>query len=115
VLAQTHDAFTVRYAGTGLEVHGAEGSIVARDVMTQEPIGSVVLRNSGGEREVDIPDRRDLYEVALEDFARAIKEKTDPAVTGAEGVRALAVALAVQEAAGAGGRVPVMTEPVMEG
>ena len=112
VLAQTHDAFTVRYAGTGLEVHGTEGSIVARDVMTQDPVGSVLLRDSGGERELDIPERRDLYEVSLEEFARAVQEKAEPAVTGVDGVRALAVALAVQEAAGSGLRIPVVTEPV---
>ena len=114
VLAQTHDAFTVRYAGTGLEVHGAEGSIVAKDVMTQDPIGTVVLRDASGVRELDIPDRRDMYEVALEAFARAVEEKIEPAVTGVDGARALAVALAVQEAAGSGRRVPVVTEPVAE-
>ena len=114
VLVQTHDAFTVRYAGTGLEVHGTEGSIVARDVMTQDPVGSVHLRDSGGERELDIPGRRDLYEVSLEKFARAVEEKAEPAVTGVDGVRALAVALAVQEAASSGRQVPVVTEPVAE-
>ena len=115
VLAQTHDAFTVKYAGTGLEVHGVEGSIVAKDVMTQDPIGTVILRATGGERELNIPNRRDLYEVALEAFARAVEEKTDPAVTGVDGVRALAVAVAVQDAASSGQRIPVVTEPVTEG
>ena len=107
VMVQTHDAFTVGYAGTGLEVHGSEGSIIARDVMTQEPTGSVLLRDATGERELEIPDRRDLYDVSLEEFSRAVHEKIAPAVTGADGVRALAVALAVQEAAGSGHRVPV--------
>lgn len=114
VVVQTHDAFTVGYAGTGLEVHGDEGSIVARDVMTQEPTGSVLLRDAAGERELDIPDRRDMYEVALEAFARAVDEKIAPAVTGVDGVRALAVALAVQEAADSGHRVPIVTDPVAE-
>jgi 1,5-anhydro-D-fructose reductase (1,5-anhydro-D-mannitol-forming) len=114
-VAQTHDAFTVGYAGTGLEVHGTEGSIVARDVMTQEPTGSVLLRDAAGERELDIPGRRDLYEVALEEFSRAVEEKTAPAVTGVDGVHALAVALAVQVAAGSGHRVPIVTDPVTEG
>ena len=115
VLAQTHDAFTVRYAGTGFEVHGAEGSIIARDVMTQEPVGTVVLRDSSGEREVDIPNRRDMYEVALEEFARAVEEKTAPAVSGVDGAQALAVALAVQEAANSGNRIPIMSERYTEG
>jgi 1,5-anhydro-D-fructose reductase (1,5-anhydro-D-mannitol-forming) len=115
VLAQTHDAFTVQYAGTGLEVHGTDGSIFGKDVMTQDPLGSVFLRDSSGERELDIPDRRDLYDVALEAFARAVEEKTEPAVTGVDGVRALAVALAVQEAAHSGSRVQIDTEPAAEG
>jgi len=114
VLAQTHDAFTVRYAGTGLEVHGTEGSIIAKDVMTQDPTGSVLLRDPTGERELDIPGRRNLYEVALEAFARAVEEKSEPAVTGVDGVRALAVALAVQEAAQSGRQVEIDTEPVAE-
>ncbi len=82
--------------------------------MTQDPIGTVVLRDASGERELDIPDRRDMYEVALEAFARAVEEKIEPAVTGVDGARALSVALAVQEAAGSGRRVPVVTEPVAE-
>lgn len=115
VLAQTHDAFTVRYAGTGLEVHGSEGSIIARDVMTQDPVGSVLLRDAGGEREVDIPGRRDLYDVAVEAFARAVAGGPGPAVTGLDGIHALAVALAVQEAAVSGERVPVITIPLTGG
>jgi 1,5-anhydro-D-fructose reductase (1,5-anhydro-D-mannitol-forming) len=114
VLVQTHDAFTVQYAGTGLEVHGTDGSILARDVMTQDPVGSVFLRDSNGEQELSIPGRRDLYEVSLEEFARAVEEKGDPAVTGIDGVRALAVALAVQEAASSGRQIRVVTEPVPE-
>jgi 1,5-anhydro-D-fructose reductase (1,5-anhydro-D-mannitol-forming) len=114
VLAQTHDAFTIQYAGTGLEVHGTEGSIIARDVMTQDPVGSVLLRDASGERELDIDGRRDLYEVSLEEFARAVEEKTEPAVTGIDGIRALAVALAVHEAARSGHQIPVVTEPAAE-
>jgi 1,5-anhydro-D-fructose reductase (1,5-anhydro-D-mannitol-forming) len=114
-LAQTHDAFTVAYAGTGLEVHGTAGSIIARDVMTQDPVGSVVLRDSGGDREIDIPGRRDLYEVSLEAFAGAVAHGTGPAVTAEDGIRALAVALAVKQAADSGLRVSVVTGPDAEG
>ncbi len=46
ITAQFHDAFTTRYAATGFEVHGSEGSLVATDVMTQKPIGAVHLRNA---------------------------------------------------------------------
>jgi 1,5-anhydro-D-fructose reductase (1,5-anhydro-D-mannitol-forming) len=115
VVVQTHDAFTVAYAGTGFEVHGTDGSIFATDVMGQEPIGNVILRDATGEQVLEVPNRRDMYEVSLEAFARAIEEKTEPAVTGVDGVLALAVALAVQEAAGSGHRVQIVSDPVIEG
>jgi len=107
VLVQTHDAFTVAYARTGLEVYGEEGSIVAVDVMTQDPGGQVTLRDRSGEHEVQVPDRRDLYEVALEAFAGAVRGDGRPVVDGVDGARALAVALAVKEAAESGRTVAV--------
>ncbi|TCF99127.1 hypothetical protein BZM27_54975 [Paraburkholderia steynii] len=48
VLAQVHDAFTVPYAPTGLEVHGTEGSLIGRDVMTQQPIGELQVAHFQG-------------------------------------------------------------------
>lgn len=111
VLVQMHDAFTVAHAGTGIEVHGTDGSIVATDVMTQDPVGAVVLRDSTGTREVDIPDRPDLYDTILRAFGAAAAGAGEPTVTGVEGVHALAVALAVAEAAESGRTVPVLTDP----
>jgi 1,5-anhydro-D-fructose reductase (1,5-anhydro-D-mannitol-forming) len=111
VLVQTHDAFTVGYADTGFEVHGSDGSIIARNTMTQDPVGSVVLHDRSGEREIRIADRRDLYEVTLEAFAEAIDGKGRPIVDGADGARALAVALAVKEAAATGRTAVVVSEP----
>jgi 1,5-anhydro-D-fructose reductase (1,5-anhydro-D-mannitol-forming) len=46
VLAQLHDALNVAHAGIGIEIHGSAGSIVGRDVMTQQPTGEVRLRNA---------------------------------------------------------------------
>lgn len=113
VLAQTHDAFTVAHAETGLEVHGTEGSIMATGVMTQDPVGTVALRDRSGTREVDIGDRPDLYDVILRAFGAAVHEGGEPTVTGAQGVHALAVALAVREAAQSARTVPVpIDEPV---
>ena len=50
VLAQFHDAFTTRYATTGFEVHGDEGSLIGRDCMTQAPKGEVLLRTPAARR-----------------------------------------------------------------
>jgi 1,5-anhydro-D-fructose reductase (1,5-anhydro-D-mannitol-forming) len=111
VLAQTHDAFTVANAETGLEVHGTDGSIMATEVMTQDPVGTVVLRDASGMREIDIPDRPDLYDVTLDAFTRAIRGDGVPIAGGVEGAHALALALAVLEATRSGRTVPVVTTP----
>jgi 1,5-anhydro-D-fructose reductase (1,5-anhydro-D-mannitol-forming) len=106
VLVQTHDAFTVAYAPTGIHVIGEDGAILATDVMTQEPIGTVVLRDASGEREIEVPDRRDLYDISVGGFAAALSGEADrPVVTGLEGLQAAQVALAVRQAAESGERV----------
>lgn len=95
VLVQTHNAYTVPFAPTGLEVHGDEGSILATDVMTQDPIGEIVLRNRSGVHPVDVGPRRDLYHIVLEAFDRAARGAGRPTATGRDGLAALAVADAV--------------------
>ena len=108
ILVQTHDAFTTAFARTGLEVHGTDGSIVAPGVMTADPLmGQVILRNASGEREVPVPERRDLYEVTLEAFEAAVRGQGRPIVDGVDGSRALAVTLAVKEATETGRTVRV--------
>jgi 1,5-anhydro-D-fructose reductase (1,5-anhydro-D-mannitol-forming) len=106
VLAQLHDAFTVKHAGTGIEVHGTDGSIVGRDVMTQRPIGQVLLRTSGGEREIPV-EHENLYVRGLATFVAAVRGEGSPAATGEDGVRSLATALAVRESARTGRRVTI--------
>ncbi len=71
VIAQFHDAFTTKFAETGLEVHGTAGSLIGRNVMTQRPVGTVVLRNEEGESELPL-DHRNLYETAIAAFHSAI-------------------------------------------
>ena len=106
VLAQLHDAFTVKFAGTGLEIHGSEGSIVGRDVMTQRPAGRVTLRNAHGETDVPL-DHENLYARALRAFVGAMRGEGTPSATGEDGVRSLATALAVLEASQTGRRTAV--------
>jgi 1,5-anhydro-D-fructose reductase (1,5-anhydro-D-mannitol-forming) len=105
-MAQLHDAFTVKFAGTGLEIHGSEGSILGRDVMTQRPIGQVVLRNAQGETDVPL-EHENLYARALRAFVGAIRGEGAPSATGEDGVRSLATALAVLEASRTGRRTAV--------
>ena len=103
LIAQIHDAFTVRHAGTGLEVHGTEGSIIARDVMTQQPIGSVALRTADGEEQIAI-EHENLYERAVGRFNAAVRGDGTPAASGEDGIRSLAMAVAVVEAVRTGRR-----------
>lgn len=98
LIAQFHDGFTTRFAGTGFEVHGTEGSLIGRDVMTQKPMGSVTLRTAAGEEQLAL-DTTNLYENALSAFHAAIAGKGQPAATGTDGIWSLATGLAVAEAA----------------
>ena len=97
VLAQVHDAFTVGHAPTSLEVIGTEGSLIGIGIMTQDPVGTVTLRSGGGEREIVIPERPDLYRFALDAFAGAVAGQGEPSVNARAGFEAMATALAVQE------------------
>ena len=106
VIAQFHDGFTTKFAETGLEVHGTEGSLIGRNVMTQRAIGTVTLRDASGEHELPL-DQRNLYETALSAFHAAIAGKGAPSATGEDGVWSLATGLAVVEAARSGGAVKI--------
>src|ERR1700738_1746282 len=77
VVAQLHDAFTVPYAGTGIEIHGTTGSIIGRDVMTQRPVGEVILRDATGERPVPV-QHENLYERSLAAFNEAVQGRGTP-------------------------------------
>jgi 1,5-anhydro-D-fructose reductase (1,5-anhydro-D-mannitol-forming) len=109
VIAQFHDAFTAPHASTGVEVHGTEGSLYGRDVMTQRPVGTVTMRREGNEEEVPV-DHENLYERSVRCFNAAIRGEGEPAATGVDGVQSLAVALAVREAAETGQTVRIAGE-----
>lgn len=107
VLAQLHDAFNVAHAGTGIEIHGSDGSIIGRDVMTQQPIGGVLLRDADGERLIPLQPHN-LYEHSVAAFGRAVQGVGVPSASGEDGVKALAAALAVLDAARTGRCTPVL-------
>jgi 1,5-anhydro-D-fructose reductase (1,5-anhydro-D-mannitol-forming) len=106
VIAQFHDGFTTKFAETGLEVHGTDGSLIGRNVMTQRAVGTVTLRSAEGEQELPL-DHRNLYETALSAFHAAIAGKGNPSATGEDGVWSLATGLAVVEAAKTGSAVKI--------
>ncbi|MHA3978976.1 Gfo/Idh/MocA family protein [Halovulum sp. GXIMD14794] len=102
-MVMSHESFTHPYAGSGLEVHGTEGSIFANGVMTQQPVGEIELVTADGREAVSYPDH-DLYTQGLADFYAAVKGEGRPAASGWDGVKSLAVAMAVREAAQTGVR-----------
>ncbi len=106
LIAQFHDGFTTKFAETGFEVHGTEGSLVARNVMTQRPVGSVTLRSAAGDQQLQL-DKTNLYETALKAFHNAIGGKGQPSASGEDGIWSLATGLAVIEAARTGTTVKV--------
>jgi len=112
VLCQVDIGWSVPFARNGLEVHGTDGSLVARNVMRADPGGSVQLIAASGEREVAIARHRDAYEVTLETFARSVAGDGPPAISGLEGLRALAVALAVRESGQQRRAVTIGLDPV---
>lgn len=106
IIAQSHEGFTIKFAGTGFEVHGSEGSLIAKDVMTQKPIGSVLLRTAKGEEELSF-DREDLYVRSLRQFHAAIGGEGHPSATGEDGVWSLTSAEAALQSAKSGKSVAI--------
>ncbi|MES2260034.1 MAG: Gfo/Idh/MocA family oxidoreductase [Pseudomonadota bacterium] len=106
VLAQVHDAFNARYSLAGLEIIGTEGTIFARDVMTQRPVGTIQLTNADGVADVPVA-HENLYVRSVGAFQAAVRGEGRPAATGEDGLRALAAALAVQQSCRTGMRVAV--------
>lgn len=102
----SHESFTHPFAGSGLEVHGTEGSIFARGVMTQRPLGEIELVTAAGREAVPYP-ADDLYTTGVREFLAAVEGRGQPAATGRDGVKSLAVALAVRQAALSGHRQDV--------
>ena len=75
--------------------------------MTQEPVGQIILRRDGREEQIAIEAPEDLYARSVRLFDAAIRGDGQPSATGEDGIRSLAVALAVRESAATGRVVPV--------
>jgi 1,5-anhydro-D-fructose reductase (1,5-anhydro-D-mannitol-forming) len=106
LIAQFHDAFTTKFATTGFEVHGSEGSLIGTNCMTQRPVGDVLLRTAAGEEHLPL-DHENLYARSLRAFHAAVRDEGTPAATGEDGVRSMAMALAAREAAATGRMVSI--------
>ena len=80
-----------------MEIHGKTGAIVIGDAMTQDTPGTVELHNATGVESIEVDTGDDLYYIIVRRFVSAIQGDGQPTATGADGLRALQVALAVEE------------------
>ncbi len=111
VIVQTHDAYDNYDLPTSVELLGETGAIRAHNAMTGDPVGEVTVYRDGETQTIDIADRSDLYLTAVAHFERAIRTGTEPLVTGIDGLRSLAAALAATESLSTGTLTPVEQIP----
>lgn len=96
VIVQTHDAYDNYDLPTGLEILGDRGAIRSSLSMTGDPVGEVTVYHDGVGTPAEISVRDDLYLTTVRAFDAAIHTGVEPLVTGLDGVRSLAAALAAQ-------------------
>lgn len=101
-----HESFTHPFAASGLEVHGTHGSVLARGVMSQEPVGEISLVTAAGTVPVEY-DTAGIYETVVRNFSEAVAGTGKPAASGRDGVKSLQIADAVRTAALSGQRQTV--------
>ena len=107
VVAQVHDSLTTRAQRTSCEVHGTTGSLVATDNMAQAPGGTVTLRDADGERPLPLPEAEDYYIRGCRAFHATLRGDGAPVVTGEDGLKSLATALAARRSAETGAYEPI--------
>lgn len=94
-----HDSFVVPHAGNGIEIHGTTGSLIARDVLSADPVGDVWLRRHDEITPVRIEHRWPLYENAVARFTAAVRGEGEVLTSGEDGIASLAIAIAALQSA----------------
>ena len=105
-LVQMFQTWVASYVESDLEIIGSAGSVRARDVMMPDSPGTVVLDTAQGETTLDL-EHEPVYVRGVRLFIEAMRGDGEAPCTGRDGVRSLALALAIREAAATGARVPV--------
>ena len=106
LLAQLFDGFTTPYAETGVEIHGSDGSLSARNCMSQIPRGSLRFKSAAGDEEIALT-HHNYYVPGIRAFHDAIRGAGRPASSGEDGLISLATALAALESAREGRSVAI--------
>jgi 1,5-anhydro-D-fructose reductase (1,5-anhydro-D-mannitol-forming) len=107
VIVQTHDAYDNYDLPTSLDILGDQGAISSVNSMTGDPVGEVTIHHGSIASPTLIPDRTDLYLSTIRAFDKAIHTGVEPRVTGLDGVRSLAAAVAAVESLRTGCRTQV--------
>ena len=96
-LVSTHESFLVPHGVTSFEINGSAGSIIATNVMGQDPVGEIRLRTDTSDHIIEPDDRENLYIYSLRKFEAAASGSGAPAADGRDGIASLAGAVAILE------------------
>lgn len=97
----SHESFTHPYAGSGIEVHGTQGSLCATGVFAQDPGGRVTVITKDGQDDISF-GLHSLYVEVIRDFCDCVASGKTPSASGWDGVKSMIVADAVKRAADTG-------------
>ena len=97
VLAQFHDSFTIGHDLTGLQIHGTEGSLYAKENLLQRPNGRIYLQKNGKKEEISVGPVENHYEFLIHEFVMAVHGRGHPFATGEDGMKSVAIATAILE------------------
>jgi len=103
-LASLYADFNAAQGRTRIEIHGPEGSLFGTDVLGKTPHfrGRVVLRRGDKEEEIAVESEHSRYLIGINRFNAAVLGRGQPACTGVDGLRSLAMILAAEAAAASG-------------
>ena len=105
-LVNLFPSWAATYTESDIEILGSEGFVRARNALMPDTHADVVLGTAAGQTTLDLEDEP-VYERVVRLFNAAIRGDGEPACTGRDGMRSLALALAIREAAATGARVAV--------
>ena len=94
VIANTTECFLIPFNTTTFEIHGSQASLVATNVMTQDPIGEITVTDKNGSHHIEVHDRENLYVKTIKQFANAVRGEGEPLATGQDGFASLQGAIA---------------------
>ncbi len=108
-LAALYADFNAPQGRSRIDIHGCKGSIFGSDVLGKSPDfrGRVVLRLDGQDEEIAKESDDSRYLLGINRFNAAVLKVGEPACSGVDGIRSLAMILAAEAAARSGSTVRV--------